>query len=429
MAGEEMLADIRVRLHKKSIHEVRLIARAVGVHSPTDGKKDYIIEEIMAIASCKKQPSPRSARGAPPKSNDFDGVLVADIRACINYFNALNTGKDAGVYELSDGSELNCSGILDMNGKYACLHVNGLRAGDGDVYVAETVINRFNLRRGDKIEGVYRRTAEGSALSAITSVNGLNPCEVSRREFSSLTPVYPDKRICLGSCSGDICARMADMFAPLGLGQRAVISAPAAYGKTALIGAIASAVSLNERTSTVIFLAGGYPEEITYIRRAIKSADVFSTPLSSTAEENAAAAGLVGEYCKRLTECGKNAVLIVGSLSVLAGAAMPLLSSAINAEEGGSLTVIGFVNAPGEYGSQNSAELIGAANMRLIISNDGAPAVDILKSFTLGREYLQSGEEIETAVLLKKRAAENLGEVLNIFGGTANNAEIIKNVR
>lgn len=427
MAGETMLADIRERLHKKSIHEVRLIARAVGVHSPTDGKKDCIIDKIIAIASCKAQPAPRSARGAPPKSNDFDEALVTDIRECIRFFGACHAGEApiAQSYSVSDDSEQPCSGILDRTGKYAYLRVNGCFSCSDDIYVAETVINRFGLRSGDKIDGVCRRAASGAALHAIASVNGFSPDALPRRELADLTPVYPGVRICLGGGDNDICARMSDMFAPLGYGQRAVISAPASFGKISLIKQIAAAVCLNESAQAVILLVGGYPEEITDIRRSVKGAEVFSTSLSAGAEENARAAELVSQYCARMAECGRSAVLIVCGFSALGEAALHILSSAINAEEGGSLTVIGFVNAAGEYGSENSAALLSAANMRLVIS-DGSVPIDIQNSFTLGREYLQSAEELKIVGSLRKKSDV---EVLNIFKNTADNAEIISNGR
>lgn len=430
MAGEEILADIRERLHKKSIHEVRLIARAVGVHSPTDGKKDYIIDQIMDIASCKANPTPRSARGAPPKSNDYDKDLVNDIRECVKLIRARRAGDDAPqTLDVSDGGEKMCEGILERDGKYYFLHVNGLLAGAGDVYVAETVINRFGLKRGDKVSGVCRPAANGAALSAITSVNGLNPGAASKRRFEELTPVYPQTRINLGASAEDICARMADMFAPLGLGQRAVISAPSNFSKISFANKIASAVLGSVQAKIIIFLAGGYPEDITYIRRSVPQAEVYSTSISTTEEDNAKAAELLSARCKRLAECGENAVLIVCGLSSLGSAALQVLSAAINAEEGGSLTVIGFVNAAGEYGSENTAGLLNAANMRLVISGGYPAAVNVSQSFTLGREYLQSDGEIKAADALRKAAERDPENVINIFGSVGSNAEIIKNGR
>lgn len=429
MAGEKMLADIRERLHKKSIHEVRLIARAVGVHSPTDGKKDFIIDKIMAIAACKEEPSPRSARGAPPKSNDFDELLVGDINECIRCIKATRAGADdygtpqTGV---SDSTERPCSGLLDRDARYFYIRINGCLAGKGDVYVADTVIRRFGLRTGDKIEGICHPAASGAALYGITSVNGFAPEAFARREFCELTPIYPQTRILLSSHGQDINARMADMFAPLAFGQRAVISMPSNLSKIPFVKRVAASPSFDTQTKAVIFLIGGYPEEVTDIRRSVPSADVFSTSLSATAEENAKAAELVTRYCKRLAECGKNAVLIVCGLSALAGNAMEILSSAINAEEGGSLTVVALVNAVGEYGSQNSAELLHAANMRLIITQNNA--VDVVRSFTLGREYLQQESEIAAADKLRKTAAEE-NNISQIFQNTASNAEIVKTIK
>lgn len=432
MAGERMLADIRERLYKKSIHEVRLIARAVGVRSPTDGKKNFIIDKIMEIASCKAIPAPRTARGAPPKSNDFDEALVSDIRECIRLFTA-KRAQDTVPEDLSvsDGGEIQCSGILNIGGKYSCLCGAGCLSSADDIYVAETVVNRFNLKRGDRIDGICRLSPGGQSrtLAAITSVNGFSPDAVCRREFEALTPVYPVKRICLETSSKDICARMADLFAPMGFGQRAVISAPSSFSKTTLIKQIAAAVSSDEKAKIIIFFVGGYPEQITDIRRALSGADVFSTSLSASAEENKRASELVTSYAKRLAESGRNAVLIVPGLSALGSNAMNVLSCAINAEEGGSLTVIGTVNAAGDYCSEHSAELLNAANMRLVIC-PGFFVPDISQSFTLGSEYLQTAEEIKAAESLRYKAANGgLDEVINIFKETESNAEIVSNGR
>lgn len=428
MAGETMLADLRERLHKKSIHEVRLIARAVGVRNPTDGKKDFIIDKIIEIASCKTSPTPRSARGAPPKSNGFDESIVTDIRECIKFFGSCvdAEGSDPSDCSVSDGGEQRCSGLLDRSEKYAFLRTGGLIKSPNDVYVADTVIKRFNLKPGDKIEGVSHRTQNGSAVSAITSVNGFTPDSFPRRDFGSLTHIYPHAKINLSGSSRDIWARMVDLFSPLGYGQRAVVSVPANFNKISIVKPIASAISSNEQSQAIIFLVGGYPEEITDLRRSFPDADVFSTSLSASAEENASAAGLVVQYSQRIAECGKNAVLIICGLSSLGAAAMRVLSSAINAEEGGSLTVVGFVSATGEYSSENSALLFSAANMRLVITNESYPAIDICGSFALGSEYLQTPKELAAAAALRKK---NPAEILNIFMSTASNAEIISNGR
>ncbi len=433
MSGTDMLADIRERLRRKSIYEVRPIARVVGVQCPTDGKKDRLIEDIIAIASCKIAPAPRSARGAPPKSTDFDEALVADIRECIKLYSAKLSENGVAFNDtvVSDNSEERpCSGILEV-GRFAVLRAKGFAASDDDVFVADTIINRFGLKEGDRVDGICRRKTEKeiAGLVAVTYINGFTPDSLRRGDFENLTPVYPDKRLRLGVRKEDILTRMADMFAPVGLGQRAVISVPADLGRTTLLRQIAAAICGNEMLKPIFFLVSAAPEDFTCVKSFAEGAEVFFTPLSARPDENVSASEFVIRRCKRLAESGANVVLIVDGASRLRNSAVPLISSALNAAEGGSLTIIATVSAEGEYSSEFSPELLSAANMRLIIRSAASdvPHIDVAKSFTLHRELLQSPREMAAADGLRARcaSAEGLKEVQKLFKETENNEQII----
>lgn len=429
MKGTEMLADIRKRAGDKNIFDLRQIARAVGVSRPTGEKKEDIIEDIIKIASCELAPALRSSRGAPPKSKEYDKELVADIEACRNYFSAQLEGT--GVVNVntgvSDGTEEGrCAGILDNSGKYSFLRVHGCLPDIDDVFVHESFINRFNLREGDFIEGECRRknSDEAAGLIKILSVNDYSPDSVPRRNYAELTPIYPQKRICV-EFSGEIPARMIDMFAPIGLGQRAVVCGSANSGKTTLIKRIGAGISLNEGIEVIYFIVAGRPEEITDIER-FASGEVFYTTFDMEHDRHVKAAEFVTTYCKNAVECGKNVVLIVEGLSKLGTAAKRLFSAAINAEEGGSLTIIADVAADGEYSSEYSPELISAANMRITLSDnlaEGFPVVDLSKTYTLNCELLQSVEERKTADILRK---QSINAVIKLFKETENNLEIIE---
>lgn len=430
----DMLSDIEKRLHGKIIFEVRQIAREIGVHSPTSGKKEDIIENILAIATCKVKPAPKNKRGAPPKSGKYDEALVNDIRACIEYNTLLKEGKgESSEFKISDGtSDKNCQGILVKEQNHFFLRVGSCFPSENDICVHESFVNRFNLKEGDLVEGECRSNASGeqSALTAIAAVNGHEPNSVPRKEFAKLTPIYPKNRIYIAN-SGNITARMLDLFAPVGCGQRAVISAPANSNKTALIKQIATGISLNEQHFLqVIFVVAGSPEEITDIDRNISNSKVFYTTFDMEQAQHVQAAEFVATYCKNMVECGKDVVLIVDGLSKLEGGAKRLLSSAICAEEGGSLTVIATVSAEGEYSSEYSAELLSVANMRAVLLDSSYPsaAIDISKSYTQYSEYLQSDSELKTAHVLRIRyqTTANIQDILNIFKNTKNNTEIIK---
>lgn len=430
----DMLLDIKERLDKKNIHEVRQIARAIGVSSPTFGKKERIIDDILSIASCETEPAARTTRGAPPKSSDYDEILVGDIKECIKHHNLLKEGtQDANdSYEVSDGTTNEiCGGILVKAEKLFYLRVNGCLPGPDDVYVHESFINRFHLREGDFVKGECRRKSPDkfAGLTKILSVNGYSPDSVLRRDFAKLTPVYPNKRIQVAKSGKDIAARMIDMFAPVGYGQRAVISASANSGKLTLLKQIIGGTSLNENLAIVVFVVAGSLEEITDIERTACGAEVFYTTFDMEPEQHLKAADFVMTYCKNAVELGENVMLVVDGLSKLGSAAKRLLSSAICAEEGGSLAVIGTVSAIGEYSSEFSAELLSAANMRVeLLDSEVYPTIDISKSYTQNCELLQEEQEIKTAYMLRKRykTTENIDDIIDLFKSSENNTGIIK---
>lgn len=436
MPSDKMLLDIKDRLNKKNVRELWDIAREVGVPSPTDGKsKEQNIKIILDIASCKVVPSPKAKRGAPPKSSEYDEELVADIKKCIEYYTLLKKGTETNKDELgvSDGTSAQvCEGILVKAENNFFICSNGRLTDASDVYVPAHFVNRFHLKEGDFVKGECRRKspAEFAILLKILSVGGNFSDSAPRREFSSLTPIYPNKRIYVANSGEDIAARMLDLFAPVGYGQRAVISASANSAKSSLIKQIAKGISATEHLSVVFFIVAGSPEEITDIGRTSSRAEVFYTTFDMEQEQHIQKAEFVATYCKSAVERGENVVLIVDGLSKLANSAKRLLSSAICAEEGGSLTVIATVSAEGEYSSEYSAELLSAANMRVVLSDSDVhtPSIDVIKSYTRNSGLLQSEEELKTAEVLRKRykMAENIQDIIELFKNTENNTEIIK---
>ena len=242
MAEESILSDIRERLHTKGIHELRQIARAVGVAHPADGRRDRLIEEITLIATAELQPSPRSARGAPPKSMEYDKKLVADIEACAELYAVSGDGRGEDNLAARDGSleERDCRGVLQSDKRRCFLRTAGPFACNGDIFVGETFIKRFCLKDGDFIEGGCRRddAREISGLTSVKKVNGISPDRLKRFDFEGADAVYPDKRLVFTDGASGALERMCDLFAPVGMGQRAIISGAPNSGKTTLLKAI-----------------------------------------------------------------------------------------------------------------------------------------------------------------------------------------------
>lgn len=437
MRSEEMLKDVEQRLDGMTIYEVRQIAREVKAHV-TSGQKGTIIDAILSIARGEADFAPVSKRGAPPKSDKYDERLVADVLRCREYFLALNGGAanestmsvNDSTYEYGVLSEKEYCGYLDKEGQNWFLHAEEL------VFVSELFVSRYALRLGDVVgcKGRKKNAADLVGASEILTVNGVSVDQpLKRKNFPALTHVYPATRVILSS-GNDISLRMIDLFAPVALGQRGVISAPANCGKTTLVKSIAHGICANYRDFEAIILTlGARPEEITEFTKFSDKITYFYTSFDKSDEEHVSRANLAFEYAKRRVELNKNAIILVEGLyeNIPSELVKNYLFCAINAEEGGSLTVIATMPQEFNYG--------GVANMVINVSPVLAaertfPAIDVLKSYSGREEALLGEDERHLSVALRSQLARGTAasEIINLFKNTKNNAElaeIIKNGR
>ncbi len=427
-----MLADIRDRLRSKGIHELRQIARAVGVAHPADGRKDRLINEIVQIASCNLQPAPRSARGAPPKSAEYDKKLVSDIEECVEYFSAVDRGTDENApsdFAASDKSEPDfaCKGVLQVGEKYAFLRTSPF-ASSNDVFVHESYISRFSLKNGDFIEGECRNRGEGefAGLTTVKYVNGLSPQSIVRNDFSCADALYPSKRLNFIDEKSGLFERMCDMFSPMGFGQRALICGGARSGKTTLLKSIAAGICrVYSKFRPVVLLIGQRPEEITEIKKELSFADVIFTAFDRPPQDFSRAADFAADIMRSRAECGLDAVLLVDGLEKLwrvdSVAAKKLLALAKNTEGGATVTVIACLSDD----FKECAELKESVNCYIKLSNGQSPAIDILNCGTIRRDLLQSLKERSAADRLRSMAKEG-GNIQKIFEDFENNGEIVE---
>lgn len=434
----KILADVRERLEKLNIFELRQVARAVGVHRPADGKKSRVTEAILDIAQGIAAPEPQSLRGAPPKSTQYDEQLVADIKTCREYYLALNGGQvvdEPSVISVADccaNEEGICKGYVYSDGEKSYILCE-----NSAVFLHQSFVTRFLLRLGDLVEcKVKGDISEGKAgVCSVISVNG-KPCEfgAERRDFSQLTRIYPQTTVKTAEKTGDICCRISDMFAPLALGQRAFIVAPPRSGKTTLIKAVASGISQAfPQIEVIISLIGERPEEVTYFKRNFKDCKLFYTTFDMPPQSHIRTAQVSVEHAKRLTEEDKDVIVLFDGISNLIKAypseydatdgINKLLYSACNAEEGGSLTLISTVSE----GSAEYNKFTPLANMVIMLSGELAakrifPAIDVQRSFADGEERLLSSEELRAANALRKNT--NV-EIIEIFKQIQSNADVI----
>ena len=340
--------------------------------------------------------------------------------------------------------------------------------GADDIYVSPSQIRKFGLRKGDTIEGGIRPPKEGEryfALLKLKSINDRTSAEHKKTVlFDNLTPLYPEKKIHLESHPTKYSTRMIDLFVPQGFGQRCLIVAPPKAGKTVLLQEIANSITDNhdDDVHLIVLLIDERPEEVTDMRRSVK-AEVISSTFDEPATRHVQVAEMVMEKAKRLTEVGKNVIVLLDSITRLARAfntVVPpsgkILSGGVdsnalhrpkrffgaarNIEGGGSLTII--ATALIETGSRMDEvifeEFKGTGNSeiqldRKLLEKRIFPALDINKSSTRKENLLMEQGDLQRVYLLRKvlhpmNTVDAMEFMLNRMGKTKTNADFLESM-
>ncbi len=312
-------------------------------------------------------------------------------------------------------------------------------AGPDDIYVSPSQIRRFNLRTGDTISGKIRPPKEGERYFALLKINEVNfdRPENSRNKilFENLTPIHPNDRFRMERGNGsteDITARVLDLSAPIGKGQRALVVAPPKAGKTMLLQNIAQSIAFNHPDATLmVLLIDERPEEVTEMQRLVRGEVVAST-FDEPASRHVQVAEMVIEKAKRLVEHKKDVVILLDSITRLARAYNTVIPSsgkvltggvdanalhrpkrffgaARNVEEGGSLTIIAtaLIDTGSKMDEVIYEEFKGTGNMELHLNRKIAekrvyPAIDITRSGTRREEMLTTPDELQKMWILRK---------------------------
>jgi transcription termination factor Rho len=326
------------------------------------------------------------------------------------------------------GAEINGSGTIEvLNDGFGFLRspeANYL-AGPDDIYVAPSVVRRFGLRTGDTVEGEIRAPKEGEryfALTKVTQINFDDPEAVRHRvNFDNLTPLYPDSKIELDPKDPTIkdkSARVIDIVAPLGKGQRALIVAPPRTGKTVLLQNIARSITDNHpEVFLIVLLIDERPEEVTDMQRSVNG-EVISSTFDEPASRHVQVAEMVIEKAKRLVEHKKDVVILLDSITRLGRAYNTVVPSsgkvltggvdanalqrpkrffgaARNIEEGGSLSIIAtaLIDTGSKMDEVIFEEFKGTGNSEIVLDRKVAdkrifPSLDVGKSGTRKEELL-----------------------------------------
>ena len=312
-------------------------------------------------------------------------------------------------------------------------------AGPDDIYVSPSQIRRFNLRTGDTVSGKIRPPKEGERYFALLKVGDINfePPEASKNKvlFENLTPLHADERLTLERGNGsteDITARVIDLIAPIGKGQRGLIVSPPKAGKTMMLQNIAQSIAANHpECYLMVLLIDERPEEVTEMQRSVRG-EVIASTFDEPATRHVQVAEMVNDKAKRLVEHKRDVVILLDSITRLARAYNTVVPSsgkvltggvdanalqkpkrffgaARNIEEGGSLTIIAttLIDTGSRMDDVIYEEFKGTGNMeihldRRISEKRVFPAIDINRSGTRREELLTDQDDLQRMWVLRK---------------------------
>jgi len=345
-------------------------------------------------------------------------------------------------YKSDNDEEVLGDGVLDiLQEGYGFLRSSNdsYVSGPDDIYVSPNQIRRFNLYTGDVVVGKIRAPKKGEkyfALVKVSEVNEDKPDNVRNRiPFASLTPLHPNERLNLELGNGgteDITARVIDLVAPFGRGQRGLIVSPPKAGKTMIMQNIASSISINHSDcELIVLLIDERPEEVTEMERTVRG-EVISSTFDEPAKRHVQVAEIVIAKAKRRAEQGKNVIILLDSITRLARAYNTVAPSsgkvltggvdanalqrpkrffgaARNIENGGSVTIIAtaLVDTGSKMDEVIYQEFKGTGNMELHLERRLSekrifPAININASGTRREELITEEQELQKMWILRK---------------------------
>ena len=463
------------KYEKKTLVELRELAKKLNIKNISKKKKQELIEEIIENSPnmiekngviLREKITPKVATNNVETNTEVTTEHKENTQE--NDKRQENDRRNVRVTDINLNDADYSKGVLEIleNNNFGFLRCKNYLTGGDDVYVSPSQIRRFNLRTGDEVEGKVRQPKEGEkfkALLRVEKVNGDDPEKaVQRKAFETLTPIYPQERLKLETNNEkDLSSRLMDIICPIGKGQRGIIVAPPKAGKTTLLKKIAQNISNNyPNVKLIVLLIDERPEEVTDMKRSINGEVIYST-FDEEPQNHAKVAQMVLERAKRMVEHGKDVVILLDSITRLARAynltitptgrtlsggldpgalIMPkkFFGAARNIEEGGSLTIL--ATALIETGSRMDdmifEEFKGTGNMevhldRRLQERRIFPAIDIYKSGTRKEDLLLTGGEKEVAYSIRRTMyrdgnVETITEnLIGILSKTKNNLEFI----
>jgi transcription termination factor Rho len=337
------------------------------------------------------------------------------------------------------------SGVLELHPQgYGFLRQlsMGLKSTASDPYVPPDLIAQYQLRQGALVDGEGRTESRGKravqGLACVAKVEGVPVAEFRcPPRFEDRRPILPESRLRLETGPAPLSTRIMDLFTPIGRGQRALIVAPPKSGKTVLLREIGQAVAANHTGVEVcVLLIDERPEEVTEMRDRVPG-NVFASSLDCPVESHVRLARLVVDRCRRMTECGRDVLLLVDSLTRIARSFNktirqpgPLVAGGLHIRAldepkqlfaaarafagGGSLTIVAtaLVETNNRMDEVIFQEFKGTGNMELVLHQQLAerrvwPAIDLHASSTRNEDRLVGRRELAAAIAMRRNFARS----------------------
>ena len=498
----------RSTLQRKDRDELTEIASAMGTKPPSRARKGEIIDLIIDLAAGGDGSSvltaPADDKGAldsvsTDKTGDLPATSDGDRTERVDGPESEVKGRD-GEHSRDDqpdpgnrrrrrrgrdrdrdrddgwaGDPARVSGNLDLRDEgYGFLRVGGALPSKLDAYVPVKMIRQLGLRKGDHVAGTSRpanRNEKNPALLNIESINGAAPAEAADRpKFDEMVPVFATDQLLLEQPDdpGNLAARVIDLIAPIGKGQRVLVVAPPCTGATTLLKRIVQSIETNDPEVMVIgLLIDERPEEATEMARWVQHGEVVSTTFGQPAEEHVQVAEMAIERAKRMVEEGADVVVVFDGLTRLARAYNQTLSNAgraytgnvesgaihlpkrlfaagRNLEDAGSLTIVATAlsDTDDDVDDVILGEFAGTANTEIRLDRWAAargifPAIDVTESISRTEERLLDEDELEAVRKLRADLAADAGDgpgatvatleaLLERLRSTPTNAELLR---
>jgi transcription termination factor Rho len=448
---------------------------------------DQVQEAAIRGADGTEVPSVSEKPAAPPPEppfpleislNSLHGMSLGEIQelaASVNFkINAART-KHQLIYDVlswmaDHRTRVLVDGILEVGAEnFGLIKYPGYSFAPlpEDVFVPLFLVRKFNLRAGNRIRGIARAPKDRDKYLAIDRITHVDDTEIENYQapthFDKLTATFPKQRIIL-ELPKSICpvsARIMDLIAPLGKGQRGLINASPRSGKTMMLKDIAKCIVHNHKEITlIILLLDERPEEVTDFEESVTGCEIYSSTFDESPKRHCQLAELVRERACRLVESGKDVVILLDSLTRLARGYNSLMGgkgrtmsggidakalvkpkkffgAARNVEEGGSLTIIAsaLIETESKMDEVIFEEFKGTGNMEATLDREIAerrifPAIHLLKSGTRKDDLLYHPDEFRRIMAIRRQlaqvpAAEALELLIRNINRTSNNAEIL----